>query len=58
MNVVAVALTAAERDLLVSALRLLEEHDGDVERTRPLLDLLERAADMDDLRRALGAASR
>jgi hypothetical protein len=58
VNVVAVALTAAERDLLVSALRLLEEHDGDVERIRPLLDLLERAADMDDLRRSLGAASR
>ena len=53
-GVVAVAFTAAERDLLVAALRLMEEHDADPERTRPLLDLLERAPGVEELRRALG----
>ena len=38
-----VALTRAERDLLVSVLRLAEEFEADTEATRPLIELLEKA---------------
>ncbi len=47
------ALTAHERDLLVSALRLAEEFEADVEETRPLTELLERAMTTREARRAV-----
>jgi hypothetical protein len=53
--VFAVAITESERDLLVSALYLAEEHGADTEQTRPLRDLLEHAQREDELRLAIGA---
>jgi hypothetical protein len=55
MKALALAVTPGERDLLVAGLRLIEEHDGDVGRTRPLIDMLERLPDLEELRRTLGA---
>jgi len=49
----AVPLLPAERDLLVSALRLAEEFDADREKTRPLIELLEQAMTTREARRAL-----
>ena len=54
-GVVAVALTEPERELLVAALRLAEEHDANRDETRPLIDLLEHAPDAEGLRQTIGA---
>lgn len=56
-DVVAVALTRSERDLLVCALRLAEEHDADPAATRDLIDMLERAMPAEQIRRALEDAA-
>jgi hypothetical protein len=52
MKALVVALTPAERDLLVSALRLAEEFEADTDATRPLIELLERAMTTREARRA------
>jgi hypothetical protein len=57
VTVFAIALTRPERDLLVTGLRLLEEHDASTELTRPLLDMLERVPPLEELRQALEAAA-
>ena len=49
----AVALLPAERDLIVSALRLVEEFEADTEATRPLIELLEQAMTTREARSAL-----
>jgi hypothetical protein len=43
MKALVIALTPAERDLLVSALRLAEKFEPDTEATPPLIELLEKA---------------
>jgi hypothetical protein len=48
-RVVAVALTAQEIGLLVSALALLDEHEAYRNVTAPIHELLETAIDIDDL---------
>jgi hypothetical protein len=44
----AVALTVDERALLVSALVLMEQFGADVDLTRPVLEMLDGALDLDD----------
>jgi hypothetical protein len=57
MNVVAVAFSREERDLLVSALLLAVEHDADPAATRPLISMLEHVPPLEELRTALEAAA-
>ena len=52
VSALVVALMPAERDLLLSALQLLEEFEADRERTRPLAELLEKAMTTSEARRA------
>ena len=52
-NALAIALTPAERDLLVSALRLVEAFDADLAETRPVIELLEAAMTVREARRAV-----
>jgi hypothetical protein len=47
-----IALTPAERDLLVSVLHLAEEFEADTEATRPLIELLEKAMTAKEARHA------
>ena len=54
MKALVVALTRAERDLLVSVLRLAEEFEADTQATRPLIELLELAMTAAEARRAGG----
>ena len=49
----AVALMPDERDLIISALVLVEEFDGDREKTRPLIELLEQAMTTREAQRAV-----
>jgi hypothetical protein len=53
----AIALTADERNLLISALILAEEHGADTGLTRPVAEMLEHAPDLQDrtVREALSA---
>lgn len=53
MSAFVIALTPAERDLLVSALRLSEEFEADTEATRPLLELLEKAMTATEAQRVI-----
>lgn len=48
----AIALMPAERDLILSALRLLEEFEADTELTRPVIELFEKALTVREAQRA------
>ena len=50
----AVALMPAERELIISALVLVEEFDGDPALTRPVIELLEKAMTTSEAQRVAG----